>query len=318
LSEETKASPGTWDAEALLTKAQRYFEIMLELERDDWRFALWSSLALELLARAALADYSPALLADPKDWNNVYSALGFTPTAKKFIPKSIGAAEVIDRLTAIVPLDSELAGFCLRHTTQRNAELHSGDVAFEGVKHSSWLPLYYKACKVLIEDMDSDLSLLVGVEETRIAEKMIATLADNAANAVKGTINAHKVVWEKKEKAERDRLTAQATLWATRHAGHRVKCPACSSDALVSGDPISVPQKAIKDDVITESQEHLPSKFECIACGMKIAGLSQLNAAALGDVYKQTMSYDAAEYYAKQDDMHDYEPDNNEPMDESM
>jgi hypothetical protein len=314
LSDDPTKTPGTWDADALLTKAQRYAEAMLEVERDDWRFALWSSFALEFLARAALADYNPALLADPKDWNNIYSAVGFTPTAKKFIPKSIGIAEVIERLTAIVPLDSELAGFCLQHTTRRNAELHSGDAAFEGVKHSSWLPLFYKACKVLLADMANDLSILLGDEEAETAEKMIATLADDAAKAVNGTIHAHKVVWEKKEQAERDKLTAQATLWATRQAGHRVKCPACASDALISGDPISVPQKAIKGDVITESQEHLPSKFECIACGMKIAGLSQLNAAGLGDLYKQTLSYDAAEYYAPQDDMHDYEPDNNEPM----
>ena len=72
-----------WDSETLLAKAQRYIETMLEQERDDWRFALWSSLALELIARAALANYSPALLADTKDRNNLYSALGYEPTAKK-------------------------------------------------------------------------------------------------------------------------------------------------------------------------------------------------------------------------------------------
>jgi transcription elongation factor Elf1 len=121
-------------------------------------------------------------------------------------------------------------------------------------------------------------------------------------------------VWQKREQAERDKLASQAKLWATRQRGHRVTCPACSSDAVVTGDSISAPQKTIKDDLITEKQEHLPSRFECIACGMKIAGLSQLTAAGLGDVYIQAQSYDAGEYYAPEDEeMDGYEPDNNEP-----
>ena len=122
-------------------------------------------------------------------------------------------------------------------------------------------------------------------------------------------------MWSGKDKAEREKLAGQAAIWAARHAGHRVKCPACNSDALVVGEPVAQPQKSIKGDLITEKQEHLPSKFECVACGMKIAGLSQLSTAGLGDVYAQTQTYDASEYYAPSDepDYQDYEPDNNEP-----
>ena len=58
--------PETWDAEALYNKAQRYAERMLEVE-SDWEKALWSGLSLELLARAALANISPALLAAPEN-----------------------------------------------------------------------------------------------------------------------------------------------------------------------------------------------------------------------------------------------------------
>ena len=129
----------------------------------------------------------------------------------------------------------------------------------------------------------------------------------------KGIIAEHQTIWKQKEKAEQDKLSAQASLWATRHSEHRVKCPACDSDALVVGDPIGAPQKTIKGDIITESQEHLPSKFECVGCAMKVGGLSQLHAASLGDVYKQTQAYDAAEYYAAQDSQPDWEPDNNDP-----
>ncbi len=41
---------------------------------------------------------------------------------------------------------------------------------------------------------------------------------------------------------------------------------------------LPLPHKTIKEDEITETQEYLPTQFECIACGLKIFGLSRLNA----------------------------------------
>ena len=92
-----------WSKEALLAKAQRFAEQMLSYPKDDWRFALWSTLVLELLGRAALARVNPALLAEAKDWNNLYFSLGFTPTATKFVPKSIDVSTVFSRLQEILP-----------------------------------------------------------------------------------------------------------------------------------------------------------------------------------------------------------------------
>lgn len=309
--------PVEWSQEALIAKAQRYVDSMLGEDRDDWKFALWSSFVLEFILRAALANFSPTLLADAKrDWSNLLHALGYPSTAKKFIPRSIPTTEVIERLSNILPaFNSELAGFSSRHTSQRNSELHSGEAAFEGVKHSTWLPLYYRTCNELLESTGRSLAIVFGNEEATTAQKLITALADDAAKAVKSTINAHATVWGKKDASERNKLAAQASLWATRHAGHRTKCPACNSDAIITGDPITAPSKTIKDDVITEKQQYLPNRFECISCGMKIAGLSQLSAAGLGDVYVNTTSYDAGEYYALEAEEFDgWEDDNNEPM----
>ena len=49
-----------------------------------------------------------------------------------------------------------------------------------------------------------------------------------------------------------------------------------------------------------------------IACGLKIAGLSRLAVVGLSDRYKKTQVYDAAEYYAPDDNYAGYEDDNNE------
>ena len=313
-SEEVDFSD-TWDSEALVAKAKRYAEKMIESPRDSWEFGLWSSFCLEFLLRADLSDYDPALLADLKEVNNLISAVGYPVTVKKFIPKTAATNDVVERLAKVATeFTAELSGFSLRHTSLRNGELHSCYNAFEGKKHSGWLPLFYKTCKFLTNDLGLTLADIFGDAEAATAEKLITAFKDDAAKAVKATINAHATVWKQKTEEERKKAVGISSVWATKHAGHRVKCPACQSDAIVSGDAISSPRKSIDGDVITEKQEYLPSKFECIACGMKIGGLSQLAAAGLGDTYINTQSYEAGEYYASDepDEWEGYEPDNNE------
>ena len=309
-----QALPHGWSKDALLTKAQRYSELMLAYPNDDWRFAFWSTLLLELLARAALSHISPVLLAEPRDWNNIYYALGFSPKASKFVPKSIDISSVLGRLREIQPaFRPELEGFAIVHMSRRNEELHSGSSPFDSIGSSSWLPSFYESCDVLLQSLGSSLKQFLGKEEAKIAATMIAASHDVAAKAVLKSVQAHKTIWEDKSKEEQKRLLAQASTWATRHDGHRVKCPACGSNALVFGLPSAAPMKTIKGDVITETQQFMPAKFECVGCGLKISGYSQLTACGLGDTYKAAILYDAAEYYALQDELAGFEPDYNEP-----
>jgi hypothetical protein len=119
-------------------------------------------------------------------------------------------------------------------------------------------------------------------------------------------------VWESKDPEEQKELTQKASVWATRQTGHRVVCPSCANEALVMGGPISEPLRKLDGDLIVEAQEYLPSKFECIACQLKIAGLSQLSACGLGVTYKSTSTYDAADYYAPEDEYPGFDDDNNE------
>ena len=309
------ATPPSWDADALYLKAERYVQHMSALDSDDWEYALWSSLSLELLARAALANVSPALLAETdKSWSSLYHALGFPPTEEKFAPKSIAISEVFKRLTAILPdFTKEHESFGILHTGRRNTELNSGEPAFDGIKGSVWQPRFYQTCEILLASMGMTLKDFVGKDEAEVAKKLIAAAADDSAKAVKGEVEAHRKVWLAKGEKERIALGAQAAVWATRQAGHRVDCPACASPALVVGEPVSAPIQRLNDGEITETQEYLPNQFECIACGLKIAGLSRLTVVGLGDRYKKTQVYDAAEYYAPEDDYAGYEADNNEP-----
>lgn len=308
------ATPAAFHPEALYAKALRYVQKMYDCDSDDWEYALWSSLSLEFLARAALANVSPAMLAEAdKNASNLYFALGFKPFEERFSPKSIAITEVFKRLAGILPeFTKEHESFGVVHTGKRNAELHSGELAFDGVKGSTWQPRFYQTCKVLLTSMSISLEEFVGKDEAEVAKKLIDAAADESAKAVKGEMEAHKKVWNAKSQVERTTLKTQAAVWATRQNGHRVECPSCGSTALVFGEPVSASTQKLEEGAIVESQEYLPTHFECVACGLKIAGLSRLSVVGLSDRYKKTQTYDAAVYYAPADDWSDYEEDNNE------
>jgi len=303
-----------WSKDDLLKKAQKYAQIMCTHSRDSWEYAFWSTLVLELLARAALSNVSPTLLADSKDWNNLYIALGYKPKAAKFTPKSIDISSVFDRLKTAVPgFTPDHESFGVLHMSRRNEELHSGESTLSVIKGSSWLSSFYQTCEVLLRSMDEELDILIGSSEAKIAQTMIEASNDESAKAIAKSVSAYKVVWDGKDTAEKKLLSAQASAWATRHNGHRVKCPSCNNDALVVGEAVSPPIKSISGDEITEKQEFIPTKFECVACGLKMSGLAHLSACGLSDTYTATFIYDAAEYYEQQDQFEGYEPDFNEP-----
>ncbi len=309
---QSKKTIHPWSSQALFTKALRYATEMQAFNSDDWRNGLYSAFVLEFVARSTLAFSSPVLLADSKDWSNLYFALGHEPTKTKFIPKSIDISTVLAHLREINPtFTSELEGFAAQHINRRNEELHAGTLPFDGLK-TTWLAPFYECCKVLLAIQSRSLESLFGFEKQKLAEQLIVASRDASAKSVLKTIEAHKTVWISKGDEEKKKLQQQATAWATRQNGHRAQCPACNSDGLVFGDAVAAPIRTLNNDLIVEVQEHLPSKFECVACQLKIAGLSQLTACTLGATYKSTSTYDAADYYASDDDFSQFEDDNNE------
>lgn len=311
---EVQKEPHPWSAEALLVKSQRYAEQMHTYVHDDWKFILWSTLALELLARAALSHISPTLLADSKDWNNILYSLEREPKVAKFAPRSIDISAVFLRLQGLVDdFTPELTGFSVTHLSRRNDELHSGATPLDGISASVWLPMFYRACEVLLKSMDEDLDYYLGDVRAAAAQTMIAASLDESAKAIGKAIHGSTKHWEEMDKEVRDQLKLQAIAWATKHVGHRIECPACKCAAIVTGSPIAAPTRSIEEDEITDVQEYLPSRFECIACGLKMAGLPHLAAAGIGDPFKATFTYDATELYRSSEDPYaGYEPDYND------
>lgn len=158
------------------------------------------------------------------------------------------------------------------------------------------MPRFYSACKVLLESMGRNLSSFVSNPEGG-AQALIESFEDAAAKAVDQDIKAHAKVRSNKDEEERNKGLTAARTWATRQTGHRVKCPACNSPALVQGNPSGRVATTIGDDEVVQRQTMLPSGFECIACGLRISGLSKLYACGLGDAFTAKTTYSAAEFF---------------------
>lgn len=289
---------------------------MLDHSHSDWRYGFWSALALEMLGRAALSNISPALVANGQSWENIYFALGYQPNVSKFQPKTEDTSKVFIKIKNIFPdFNDEMLSFVSAHLDRRNSELHSGALAFDEHKTSMWLPLFYETCQCLLHSMNLSLEDFLGRTQSEIAIKLIEARKDDAAKSVRELIQAYKKVWSEKEESERDTLSAQAEIIASKHYGHRVHCPSCDSTASLQGSPAGAVTKNIQENIIIERQTMLPSSFECVACGLRIGGYSKLISCGLGDAYTSTSYYDAAEYFGIEahDEWAGYEDDNNDP-----
>ncbi len=287
-----------WSKDSLFAKSQLYAEAMSDSQNSSWQFGLWSAFVLEMLIRSAVAATSPALLADNRDWNNLLFALDKPSKKAKFVAKSASITELIQRIEDLSDsLTREHSNFSASHVARRNSEIHSGAMPFENLGTSSWLPMFYTVCEILVKEIGESLESLFGDDTAERAREEIAALKDDNANTVKGTISAHRTVWSEKTEEEQEQSRNQAETVALRHYGHRVSCPACESVALLQGKAAGEVQREVDEDGIIERQVMLPESFNCFACGLKITGYSKLIVSGIGDTYISTSHYDALDYF---------------------
>ena len=290
-----------WSEDLLLNKAKLYIEKMSLHSPDEWECALWSSLALEFILRAALAHFSPVLLARTigrNEWHNLLFAVSMDYTVRKAKPMSITTGEVIKRLSALLTdFNKEIADFCYGHIDKRNEELHTGSMAFSDSEDKAWRPQFYRACEVLVNSTGSSLEELLPEAEVGTARQMIGGLHESAKETVTEEVGAHKIVWDGMPEDERKDAQRRAAQWATRNRGHRVACPSCGTIALLFGDASGPVERHLRDREIVAKQKMLPKEFKCEACKLRISGFSKLLACNLGDVYTVTSTYSPEEHF---------------------
>jgi len=111
--------------------------------------------------------------------------MGRSPNVKKYIPKSVDIGVLLPHIENTFPdFTKEMLDFCVTHTARRNSEVHSGDMPFEGLGTSVWLPRFYQACECLLNILESSLDEFFGTEVAESAREHIQCAKDDAAKAV--------------------------------------------------------------------------------------------------------------------------------------
>ncbi len=290
----------SWDRDSLWAKSRVYFERAFDTDREDHIFGLWCAMGLELLARAAVANVSPTLLAMPdKEQKFLLIALGHG--SAKAPRRSIATNQVLALCKILIrDFNEEQLKLASALTGRRNEELHSGTAAFSEYTTQQWIAGFYKCCKILAESQGESLTNLFGDDEAKIAEKTITEFTEKIIQKIQSQIAAHKKVFYGKDETERERLrldTKKQGEILAHKKHHCVECPACKCTATVQGDAYGQEQVEHAEDEIIVRQSIIPTKFVCPACELKLNGYGELLSANVANYFIHRAHYSPESFY---------------------
>jgi len=230
----------TYDHEALWLKAKLFLN--LATEDGDYRTfderALWASLALELLGKAALSKVSPLLIAVPsEEGTNILIAAGLTSGDARF--ESISASTLFKRCArAFKPFSDSHA---LAIARARNNYVHGGEASFTKIPPEAWWPRFWAQAVILVHAQDRDLEDLLGHRESQVAEKHLATNTKNIEHRTEMLLERAR---QRLALADSGTHTArQAAEWGrtvVMDAGFKyattATCPACGATGKLEGE----------------------------------------------------------------------------------
>jgi hypothetical protein len=267
-----------FDSKNLFDKAKLYVDRAMNEDRESELFPFWISLSLELLAKSALANVSPTLLADlgNRDSSNLLYALGYQTSTK---PKSIQFNEVVDRLTKLnINFNQEEYKQALLIADQRNCELHSGIKGYVDYPISKWLSHYYRISKILLDSLNKTLVDLFGEHESKAAEIMLKREDTNTQKIVLDKIAAFGKVFNELTKEQKEKRVNDSNEEIRKNffKSKIISCPSCGNKAILSGDLISYSDAKIESSKIRQERRYLPTNFACIACGLTLSSYQQI------------------------------------------
>jgi hypothetical protein len=229
-----------YDHEALWIKAKLFLNRAMDDDgvRSFDEQALWASLALELLAKAALARVSPVLIAEPtEDGENLLASLGLTQGGGHF--SSVRAKTIFTRChRAFRPFDLKESS---RFTQARNEYLHGPGVPFLAIPPEVWWPKFWAQVDILVKSMDREMSDLVGPDREPLVDGHLSQNKKNIEDRTEALIaRARQRVAQRRAGTMTTKMAAE---WSSvgnlsAHMTYQVpvECPACELDGVLEGD----------------------------------------------------------------------------------
>jgi hypothetical protein len=286
-------------------KAQLFINYALDDEPDrtfDER-ALWASLALELLGKAALSRASPLLIATPnEDGKNLLAAAGLTDDQATF--KTVTASTVFKRCaTAFKPFNDQAS---FRIAEDRNAYLHSAATSFTPIPETAWWPRFWALAHILVNACDRDLEQFVGKAHVRIVEEALAQNQRNVderfhmlverANQKLARFEAGEMRGSELRDWQRSTNLTIGLSYATPET-----CPACGeNEGTLEGDDVistemRYEQVAEDDYEVWLDLEIAAEYFSCANCRCVLDSFELLQAAELPESFEALG--DPADFY---------------------
>jgi hypothetical protein len=279
-----------YDEEALWQKARLFLNHAMDLDEPrtfDER-ALWASLALELLAKAALSRVSPVLIALPnEEGSNILIASGLTQGKGTF--NSVSAATLFGRCAkAFRPFDDNEAKKIAR---ARNDYLHGGAASFSPIPENAWWPAYWAQSAVLVHAQDKTIEDLVGIDRVSIVEDHLSRNRKNIEHRAEMLVA--RAVQRLKQLQSGNLPTKYATEWnrlGNLQAGlsysSAQRCPACDGNGTIEGDIVDASEMRY-EQVDNEDWDTwvdlkvLGDYFSCSTCHLVLESTELIEAAGL-------------------------------------
>lgn len=279
-----------YDHEALWVKAKLF--INRAMDEDDVRTfderALWASLSLELLAKAALARVSPLLVAEPnEDGTNLLIASGLVAGDARFT--SVKAHTLFSRCQkAFKPFNHQEA---TRFSGARNEYLHGPGVGFMAIPPNVWWAKFWAQASILITALDRDIEEFVGATRQLTVTRHLEQNAKNVEHRTEALIERAK---QRLSQYRSGTLPAKiAAEWKPgfdQTAGLEYRtiepCPACQSDGILEGEDVTdteveYEQIAEDDFVTTVTLTVYADYFSCPTCQLVLNGFDLIDQAGL-------------------------------------
>lgn len=269
-------------------KAKLFFNRSLDdpgARSDDER-RLWASLALEQLAKWALANTSPILVADPQHDGGVQllKALGLESGAKHV---TVQASTAFKRCAKIFrPFDSNEAQ---KFANARNEYLHGSEITFLQLPEDIWWEKLWSLVSVLLYSNDKGVSDLVGLyhsgkvetylelNKKRIEQQVEAAVEGAKRNLMRFQNNVMSAEEERKWQA--NRVTSGGLFYEA-----EAKCPACDQYGIAESDD-AVDREFIYSDEPGDPPHveitFSPDFFSCNHCGLALEGFEYIEEAGI-------------------------------------
>lgn len=286
-----------YDEEALWLKAKLFLNHAMD-ETEPRTFderALWASLALELLAKAALSRASPLLIAHPnEDGKNLLIASGLVQGTGTF--QSVTARTLFGRCAAaFAPFDERVAG---KIAAARNDYLHGGTPAFTSIPEHAWWPSFWAQAVILVHAQDKDIGDLVGSDRSAVVEEHLARNRRNVEHRLQMLVSrAAQRLEQFRAGSLPERLATDFRRAAQRYAGlpysTHATCPACASQGTIEGEAaesFDLQHEQVAEDEweswveLTVVSEY----FSCETCGLVLDSYELIAAAELPGEFPAT------------------------------